>query len=340
MVTDADQSSEVTSSSVTNASVTPEASVADSVQENVVADTAQEAGSENTDETVDPAAPAVPAYVPNYKLKVYDKEQDLEDPFLKALIKDADSEKKVKEIAQKYLGFDTVKEKNQKITQDFQAYHQQAAPVVDYYNKASKFLNTGDLDGFFEFLKVPQDAIFKYAVQKAEEAQLAPDQRAFLQNQRQVWKEKVRLEETNQSLQSSQAEQLTQFRSQELGWVMARPDVHGIAQAYDTKVGQPGAFRQLVIDKGLAHHAATMGKSDLSAEQATMEVLKYIGVLVQPGQAPAAQLGTAPSAPLIQQNGAPPIIPNVTGRGTSPVKKQVRSLEDLKKRREDLMRSS
>lgn len=278
-------------------------------------------------------APQAPAYVPDYKLKVYDQDAVLEDKFLKDLIKDADSEKKVKEIAQKYLGFDTVKAKNMKVTQEYQTYHQQTMPVVDYYNKASSFLQKNDMDGFFEFLKIPQDVIFKYAVQKAEEAQLAPDQRQFLQQQRQIYKDKISLEEQNQSLQSNQQTQANEYRKQELGWVMARPDVSTTAQAYDAKVGQPGAFRQLVINQGLAYHAATQGKGDLSAEQATMEVLKYIGVFLP-------QQGQAPTTPLIQQNGAPPIIPNVTGRGTSPVKKQVRSIADLKKKAEELGRSS
>ena len=73
-----------------------------------------------------------PAYTPNYKLKVYDEEKELEDKFLKDLIKDPESEKKVKEIAQKYLGFDTVKSRHEKVKSEYQTFKEQAEPVVEY----------------------------------------------------------------------------------------------------------------------------------------------------------------------------------------------------------------
>lgn len=328
MDTDTDQTS-----ATEQTTTSPEVSTSTTdTSSNLSSDGDTSSDSSGDEATSDVLAP--PAYTPDFKLKVYDEEKELDDPFLKALIKDADSEKKVKEIAQKYLGFDTVKERHEKTKSDFQGYMQTTQPVVEYYNKASKMLQQGDLSSFFEFLKIPDDAIFKFAVAKAEEAQLSPEQRQFLHNQRQVWKDKMGLEEQNQSLQSSQQKQLSEFRAQELNWVMARPDVNNIAQAYDSKVGTKGAFRQLVIDKGLAHFAATKG--DLSAEQSAMEVMKYIGVLVQP-QGQMAQPGqTTNTTPLIPQSGQPPIIPNVTGRGTSPVKKQIRSIADLKKRGEEL----
>ncbi len=331
-------SDEVVTSSMAHESIT--APTTESAPEPVV-----EASStnESTDggETTETETPATPAYVPNYKLKVYDQETELNDPFLKDLIKDADSEKKVKEIAQKYLGFDTVKEKNQKVTEEYKNYQASSQPILQVYNQYSKLASAGDLDGIFQLLKIPEQEIFKYAVQKAEEAQMSPDQRMYLQQQRQTFRNNQSLEEQNQSLQTQHEQQRSELRTMELNFVMARPDVHSTAQAYDTRMGQPGAFRQLVREKGLAHHMSTKGKEDLSADQAVMEVMKYIGVLVTPQQAQAsAQQGMAPNVALIPQHNAPPIIPNVTGRGTSPVRKQVRSIADLKKRRDELGSSS
>lgn len=304
-------------------SVAPETSVSE-------APDTQEASSETTETS---SQPETPAYKPDYKLKVYGEEKDLEDPFLKELMKDADSEKKVKEIAQKYLGFDTVKGRHEKLSTEYQEFQKTTQPVVEYYNKASQMLQKGDLEGFFDLTKIPDEMIFKYAVQKAEQAQMSPAQQQQIQQQKQMMREREYLQEQNQSLQTRQQQQLSQFRAQELSWVLARPDVHNVASTFDQKVGRPGAFRQAVIDKGLAHYAATNGKEDLSAEQATQEVLKLIGAVVTP----TAQ--TPPQQGLIQQNGAPPIIPNVSGRGTSPVKKQVRSIADLKKKREELYSS-
>lgn len=278
-----------------------------------------------------------PAYVPNYKLKVYDEEKELEDKFLKDLIKDAESEKKVKEIAQKYLGFDVAKSKHERVGTEYETYKKNAEPIINYYSEATKLLKKNDLDGFFDLINVPFEQIAQYAVRKAEEMNLPNEQRMHIENQRQIQKQKEYLESQNQALQEQQYAQLSEFRNQELGWVMQRPEVSAVVSAFDAKRGA-GAFRQMVIQTGLAHAAATNGREDLSADQAVRKVLDMIGPFVQPNTIAGTTQGTVGvgSNQLIQQNGAPPIIPNVSSKGSSPVKKQVRSIEDLKKRREEM----
>lgn len=286
-------------------------------------------GSESTDTDTDVESDVeeTPKYVPDYKLKVYDEEKELDDPFLKNLIKDADSEKKVKEIAQKYLGFDTLKSKNERTRAELQHFQQSMQPVIQTYNEASNCLAKKDFDGLFEVLQIPTDEIFKYAIKKAEEAQMPEYQRQQMHQQRQIEKEREMLQGQNQSLQQQQYNQLSQFRAQELSWVMQRPEVTSVAQAFDAKNGQ-GSFRQAVVNQGLAHYAAT--GQDLSAEQAAMAVVKTLGGFVT--QTPLNGQSSTQTIPLIKQSEKPPIIPNVTGRGTSPVKKQVRSIADLKRR--------
>lgn len=293
--------------------------------------TPDNSGVEISADSNDSVETETPAFVPDYKLKVYDEEKELDDPFLKDLIKDEVSQKKVKEIAQKYLGFDTVKSRHEKTKSDYQQYQQAAQPVLEYYNKASNYLQKKDYDGFFDFLQISPDDIFKYAVKKAEEAQLPESQRQQIHQQRQIEKDREQLQFQNQNLQSQQYNQLAQFRTQELGWVMARPDVSSLAQAYDSRKSPDAPpFRQLVINQGLAHYAMT-GR-DLSAEEATQAVMKAIGGFVTPTNGQQS----APNQPqLIKQGDKPPVIPNVSGRGTSPVKKQVRSIDDLKKVREN-----
>lgn len=331
MDTDTDQISDTTPSEVvdTPASDAPASESSPEVTEG--GDTTQ---TTEVDEHGNAHQQMAPAYVPDYKLKVYDKETELDDPFLKALIKDADSEKKVKEIAQKFLGFDTVKERHEKTKTDYASYQSQTQPIVQYYNTASKMLQNNDLGSFFNLLRIPDEVVFRYAVARAEEAQLPAAQREQINQQRQVAQERNYLQEQNQSLQSSAQQQLSEFRNQELNWVAARPEVAPVVQAFDAKNGQ-GAFRNLVRDKALAHFTATGGKEDLTAEQAVGEVIKLIGSFVNNGAQPTP--GSSPTQPqLIPQNGTPPIIPNVPSRSTSPVRKQVRSISDLKKRNEEL----
>lgn len=324
MVSEEGTTSDETSESTTDSVSTAPESTTES------ADTSEGASSETT-------APPAPAFKSDYKVKVYDEEQEIKDPFLKGLIKDEASDKQIKELYRKSASLDTYVGRHEKLKETYQQYQETTRPIVEIYNNYQKAAQKGDLDGIFELLRIPNEAIFKYAVQKAEEAQLPQEQRYQIENQKQIQRQKEHLENQNQSLQSQQQQQLSQFRSQELGWVMSRPDVTPTAQAFDAKNGS-GAFRKLVIDKGLAHHAATQGREDLSAEQATMEVMKMLGAFVNPANvngSPAPQQNQ-----LIPQNEAPPIIPNVTGRGSSPVRKQVRSISDLKKKHEELANRS
>lgn len=325
MGTDTDQTSEVQETSSAPAPETP------AIESSPSSEGVELASKEEVSKT----EPVVAAYKPDYKLKVYDEEKELDDPLLKSLIKDADTEKKVKEIAQKYLGFDTVKARLEKTRGDLSEYQKSTQPIVDLYNNYSKVAQKGDLDGIFQLLQIPDEMIFKWAVQKAEQT---PEQRAYQEQQRRVEFEREQLQSQNQTLMTQQQQQLSEFRAQELNWVLARPEVSSVATAFDQKVGRPGAFRQAVIEKGLAHYTATQGREDLSAEQAAHEVLKLIGAVVTPMTSPGAN--QASQAGLIQQNGQPPIIPNVSAKASSPVKKQVRSISDLKKKREELMGSS
>lgn len=282
--------------------------------------------------------PSKPKYTPNFKLKVYDKEETL-DPFFQSLIKDEESEKKVKDFAEKSLAFSELKKMHESQKQQHQEYQTQTKPVVDYYNQASAMLQKGDLESFFDLVGIPMQSVYQYAVQKAQEAQLDPAQQQQLAQQRQIAREREYYQQQSQNLMTQSQQQLAQFRSQELNWVLARPDVSATVQAFDAKNGI-GAFRQLVKDQGLAHFAQTQGKEDLSAEQAVDKVMKLVGGFVTPTN------GAQPGAPapqqvsqLIQPGEQPPIIPNVSGKGSSPIKKKITSIAEIKRRRDEYANS-
>lgn len=317
--------------------VTPQETSTTEAQSSEVANTSteptQEAGVE-TGSGGEVAEKPKPTFTPDYKLKVYDNDVELKDDFLKSLIKDADSEKKVKEIAQKYMGFEVAKEKAERYRQEFGQYAEQAAPIVDYYQKASSMLQKGDLESFFELVGIPQQEIYKYAVKKAQEEQLDPVQQQQLQQQRQIAKQKEYLESQNQTLQQQQQAQMVEFRKQELNWVLARPEVSSVMSSYDSSHG-PNAFLKLVRRTALDHYEETGGREDLSAEQAIQKVFRDYPGIAKP--AVISQPGASGQPQLIQQDGPPPVIPNVSGRAASPVRKKVSSIADIKKRYEDMV---
>lgn len=313
--------SEVTTTEVAP-SISPETSTTQAQQASGVETSQETVSGESKQTSADGTQTPTQEYKPNYKIKLYDQEKEIDDPFLKSLMKDPESEKKVRDLAERVMAFNTYKERHEKLKTDYSKYSEQTQPVVTYYQQAQKMLQNGDLDSFFEHVGIPTQAIYQYAVQKAKEAELDPATQNYLQQQRQIAKQKEYLETQNQTLLQQQQEQMSEFRRQELEWTLAKPDIAQVVQAVDAKNG-PGSFKQLVVEAALAHFAQTQGREDLNAQQAVAKVMKHIGAFVTPTTTQVTQ-------PSSITPDAKPVIPNVSGKGTSPVKKGIRSLNDLK----------
>lgn len=267
-------------------------------------------------------------YTPNFKFKVLDKEHEVDD-FLKTSIKDADTEKKVRELYEKAYGLDAVKEDRSKLKESLTQEREKFAQTEQALQELGGHVNRGDFDSFFESLNIPKHKILEYAVELVKREQWTPEQKAAWQQSRQVQDSAKTFEMQNQELQQRQQEFAVQQRSFELSQAMTKPDVVSLAQAYDAGTGNPGAFRDFVIRIGQAH--AAQGK-DIPAEQAVAEAMSHL-------RAANPQLGmqTMPSSTSkVVQPSSKPVIPNIQGRGTTPVKSTVKSLDDIKRRAQEL----
>jgi hypothetical protein len=280
---------------------------------------------------------AAPKYEPNFKYKAFGKEKEV-DEFWKPLIKDAESEKKVKEVFTRADAFDDMKGRYETASVEHQKVLTQYTALDRDVRRVTKFLNSGDLDNFFSSLRVSDDMLLQHLQRKAEIAKLSPMQQQAYQQGIQARAENLIQQETMEELQSNYTNQRVQARTMQLDMVMMRPEVQTAASGWDQKMGL-GAFRQLVIDEAVKHYYST--KQDLPAENAVALVLQKFGKLLeQPApQAPVVQTPATAAAPAQAAPQAPqttvvqgkPVIPNVNGRGTSPVKQAPKSLADLRK---------
>lgn len=314
--TSAPEASASTSTSSSQASTsTPQAST--SASGGSVAQAVQ-AGADN-------AGPATPVYNPNYKFKVYDKEYEI-DPLFRPLIKDADTEEKIRQMHSKAYALETMKEKLEKTREESQQYRQSVSKDLKTYEFFNTLVGNKDWDTFFGRLGVPDEEIFKFVEKKIQMLQATPEQRAEYDRQielkQQAYYQNQHIQELNQAYQT----QAVQTRTMQLESLLARPDVQKYAAAWDEKSGSIGAFRQLVVDEAAAAFY-TQGR-DLSAEEAINLVVQKFGRVITPAQQAAM---TQASAPMQTTPQGTPIIPNVAGRGTSPVKKAPKSLDDLRK---------
>lgn len=280
---------------------------------------------------IDPATgkPAAPAWQPNFKVKSYDKEFEIDELF-RGLIKDAETEKKVKEVFEKAYAIDVMKpkyqkarEENEKLRGSVEKEYQPLAKAVDEISALyAKGAASGELEGFFQKLQIPDEVLFKYVARRLDYTQLTPEQKAAYDRSVQAQSQTYQLEQQNQQLQAEVQTHQVQARTFEMNTVLAKPEVKEIADIVDSRLG-PGTFQNEVIREGIL--AWKTQQKDLSAEEAATAVLNRIRPIVQAQLPPQ---GAGAQNPAAQR---PPVIPTLKGQGTSPVKQMPKSIADLKK---------
>lgn len=301
---------------------------------------------------VKPAAPGVvptpgqegaPApYSPDFKYKAGGKEMEIPKKF-RALITDKESEEEVKKLFGQAATLDEFKANN--------------ATLKEHYTKAAQGLNQfhagvsqlraaaqkGDFDDFFKKVNIPPERIFQWVLDKVNYNQLSPEQRQQVDYQRNL-QNQTELAQTQVSQASQRELQLaTQVKGMQLDQTLEKADVRQMSEAFDSRLGRAGAFKEAIIEHAKSIWALSNRTVDLTPEQAVASfVQRYGNPAAFSGQVPAAgaanQTGnvSTPSATAAtggSANSTPPVkvIPNVAGRSASPIKQKPRNLDDLRR---------
>ena len=264
------------------------------------------------------------AYVPNYKYKAALQEKEL-DPFFHGLIKDPESEKKVKELFTKVDAFDFIKNKKEQAEQQYQSITNDYNTMADTVTKFNKSVQSNDLSSAFRLAGISKEQIFKWTQQQLHLMEMPPEQRQQYEQFEAANQQKSQLEEQVSHLQKQYEQQAVQSRTMQLDYALNRPEVAKFGEAWDRN-GEPGSFKNFVIEEAKKVYYET-GR-DLSPEQAVGMVMqrfgKFLNVDETAMQSPQAMTQSMP------QN-QKPVIPNIAGKAASPIKKVPRSIEDLKK---------
>jgi len=286
------------------------------------------------------AEQTIAAYSPNYKYKIKDQEFEFED-WAKNLAKEKTVEEKLRELYTKSHGLEEIKKARDEIKGKFEEVLPKYQGIEKSLNILSGYVKQGDLGSFFEALKIPEQLVLKYAVDRLKYSQLPPEERAKVDAAHQEKQQYRTIEEQNQALQEQVQQQGIAQRQMELNMVLSRQDVGTMATQYDTLVGRPGSFQQKIIEKGAAHYFTT--GEDITAQQAAELVLAEVRPFLQgssgtqqaaPGEGAAQAQQSGQTVVANQQAQKPAVIPNIQASGGSPVKKTVKTLDDIKKIRE------
>lgn len=274
-----------------------------------------------------PAAPAAPAFQPNFKFKAANKEHEIPE-FLRGVIKDEQSQKFLHQLFEKAYGIDTVKERFQATRQELQQLSQAHGSVMSTVQMGREAYQRGDLDTVFKTFRISEDKVLQWAIKKVQLSQMPPEQRhvheSREQAERRAWELERQQAQISETHLQTQSEQLMQM----LDMVLEQPAYSSVAQEFETRKG-PGAFRNLAIQMGeMEYH--TTGKV-LSPMEAAQRAADLIGGVPQKQPQQAVQAAPAQSA----TPATPPkiVLPNVgTGRpAATPAKSPPKSLDDLRK---------
>lgn len=269
-----------------------------------------------------------PVYSPNFKFKVLDKEYEI-DEFLRPAVKDAETEKKIREIYEKAYGLDSVKADRQTLKSELHEVKEKMQQTDKALETIGEFVRQKDYDSFFEALEIPKEEVLRYALELVQRDQMSPEQKAQWEASRHAQQQARYYQAQNEQLVASQQQFAVQQRTFELNQVINMPEVKVVADAYNQGMGNPEAFQDYVVQIGQAY--ASRGQ-DIPAQQAVAEAIKHLRAI-------NPSLGQVATQSQVVQPSAKPVIPNIQGRGTSAVKSTVKSLEDLRKRAKDLATS-
>lgn len=269
---------------------------------------------------------AIPnAWTPNWKFKAAGKEHEIPE-FLRSVVKDADTEKQLKELHEKAYGLDLVKNNYQATQAQLQQFQKTVLPEYKNLKKTVDsvvmYRNNGDLDSVFESIGIPPNVVAQWMYKRLQLQELSPEQRSVYENEQNLRKQNYALQERVQNLSQGHEQNQLQTRAMELQSALAKPEAVAVAESYNSRMAQPDAFWNFVCQQ--ADFMERTSGQRVSAEQAIQQSIKILGTSIVPGP---AQAGNAAPA-----NPNPPVIPNIAGaRNTSPIKKMARSTDDLRK---------
>lgn len=262
-------------------------------------------------------------YKPNFKYKVHDQEKEFED-WIKAGIKDAETEKKARELYEKIDGFEVIKPKYEQRTQELETLKSEFSPIKAGIATLKEHVRSDDYDSFFRDLNIPADKIYQWVAKKLQYENLSPEDKKRYDNEIESKRQTQTLQKENEGYKTQLYESAVRSKESELNLVLSSPEANKAMQGFDARMGKIGAFRDQVAQYALGIEISQ--KRDVSAKEAVEAVMGLMGFSGQAGQDNTQATG---SNVVIQQNNKP-VIPNIKSRGGSPVKKKPTSLDEMR----------
>lgn len=319
-----------------------------------------------TGEVVAPAAGAATAvetnadgspkiFKPNFEVEIRNADgsvkKDTIPEKLQKYVKDAESEKEIRDLYTHAKGVDFMKtrlgeatQRSVQLSQENASIKQSVDELRGIYQGAVKSGNWHRLDLFFDKLEIPHMHVLQYAMEKAKLAEMQPEQRAIVESRIEADRRAETLAHQQAGANTENMQMAQQIKQLQVETTLAQPEVAAMKAEFEVKTGQPGSFLALMKQYGeLAWHQSR-GQLNLTPRQVIDQIAKDFGLTgtaatpvaatTQPAATPAVAVSGAPvqsavpGKPIVQRTAT--VIPNVQGKGgSSPLKAKPKSVEDL-----------
>lgn len=277
-------------------------------------------------------------YVPDFKYKAMQEERELPE-WVRPALTSKEQEEEIKKIFSRAGGQEHFEKKynelNTRLTEHYTPLEQKYQQQQLAFNQLNQYAQNNDWRSFFNTLKVPQQAVLSYAKDILEYQDLSPEQKQAVDQHYLTQQQYEQAQWQNQQLQQNWQQQQVQLRTMQLDMEMTKPEVAKFREQFDTLAGREGAFRDTICREG----AMLWNTQQLDMDPASLVqrvIGQYPGVNTLAPQAPGQGQPQPGTNTVVQKPNNAPTLPTIQGGGASPVKRQVRSLADIAKIREEL----
>lgn len=304
------------------------------IEDAVVPDTNDVETTAQIDE-VDTDQGSADQYTPNLSYKAGDEERTF-DERISGLVTDKESEEYFRDLVERAHGLDYVKESRQKLRDEntiLQERSQQYDTVQKDLQNVGKFLQNKDFGNVFDSLQINKEDVYSWVLQQAEIQKMSEENPQGYDNymrQQNIQQHNYALQNQNEQLMQSQQQFQANAIVNDMQNEFSRPEVSSVAQQFDDRMGRQGAFREEIINRGKMHFSQT------GVDRRPSEIINEVVGMLGYGQsnAPRSQHSdtfSQPSSVQPKPRRTIETMPNVSGRGTSPVKKIPRSIADIRR---------
>ena len=274
-------------------------------------------------------APEADPYTANFEFSVKDKKLEF-DEWARPFVTNKETEDKFREVFEKAHGLEGVKTHRDTIRTERDEIKDKYDKVDQGLKGLNTYVQNKDFNSFFKTLNIPKEDILRYAIDEFKYQEMTPEQRQDIDAHRGQQARLSELELANQEMVNQNQAMMRQQSEFELNTEMTKPEISQIAQAYDARVGQPGAFRNEVINRGIQYES-TQNKT-ITAAQAVQEIVQLVGGNISQNASVGTNKTQQPASQVVAQQAKKQVMSNVQGSGSgSPYKKQPKSIEDLRK---------